>query len=157
MPEQTMARLNPTRILFLRYYLLTIIFIVLGIVLFLELLPTVEFIPKYYYLSLPIIGLIPAILAEIRIREDTYIITDQKITERVGFLSIEENSVTWDRLSNYTLKQSFLDRILGVGTIELWSIGEEERPEISIKKVSYIKKIIELLDKLIKTRKGPVV
>lgn len=157
MPEQVIATFHPTRFLFWRYYLVGLLFIILGIIMFLGFVPTIEMIPNYYYLGFLVIGLIPILVAEKQRRDDKYIFTSQKITERVGSLSIQENTVSWDRLSNYTLSQTFLDRILGTGTIELWSIGEEMKPEVSIKKVSHIKKVLELLDKLIKTRTGPVV
>ena len=157
MPERLIATFHPTRFLFWKYYLVGLFFIILGIVLYLGFVPTIEAIPKHYYLVFSLIGLLSIAIAEKQRMDDKYIFTNYKITERIGTVSIQENTVSWDRLASYSFTQSFLDRILGTGTIDLWSIGEEMNPEVSIKKVSHIKKVLEVLDKLIKTRPGPVV
>jgi len=151
MVEEVILIIHPTRLLFLRNYIISFLLLILGLVLFSGIIEQANIIPGYFYLVVSAIGLVPLIFSEIKMHHYTYTITNHKLTERVGSLAIEENSVAWDRLSNYTLKQSAIDRIFGTGTIELWSIGEEESPEVSIKKVSKVKKIIEILDGLMKT------
>ena len=75
-----------------------------------------------------------------------------RIVEKSGIINIEEDSIYWEKVSNYEVSQNLFDRILKVGTIKLWSVGGENEPEVVIKKVSQVKKIRFLLDKLIQRR-----
>jgi uncharacterized membrane protein YdbT with pleckstrin-like domain len=157
MTEKVLGRLHSTRLLFLRYYFVSLILFVIGFALFFDLLPARGFFPKYYYLSLPIVALIPIIVSEIKRRNDVYTLTQHRIIERIGILNIIENSTNWDKISSYTVKQNFIERIVNIGTIDLWSVGEEIKPQVTLKKIPHIKRLREVLDKLIRRKTGPVV
>lgn len=105
-----------------------------------------------YILMIFIAGLVVIGIAEILRKNDKYAITSYRVIEKSGIINIEEDSVYWEKLSNYELTQNFFDRIFNTGTIKLWSTGGEDEPEVIIKKAPHIKKIRFLLDKLIQKR-----
>lgn len=163
MPEQTYLIFRPTRLAFFKWYLLALIIILIGVIISLSAFEIIKIgltIPKdysIYTVVMPFIGIIFIIIAGLFRRVDTYYITNFRIVERRGIFNIKEDSINWEKVSNYSLNQSFIDRIFNIGTIRLYSMGGiEEEAEVTIKKAPNIHKIKALLDKLIE-RKGPVV
>ena len=163
MPEQTYLIFRPTRLAFLKWYLIASIIILIGIVITLSAFEIIKIgltIPKDYSLYtivIPLMGIVFLIIVSLFRRVDTYYITNFRIIERRGIFNIKEDSINWEKISNYSLSQSVVDRIFNVGTIRLYSMGGiEEEAEVTIKKAPNIHKIKALLDKLIE-RKGPVV
>jgi len=154
MAEQTYLIFNPTRIAFLRLYLIATFLISFGIALFFfsSSIPLISDYIIYILLVFFAVGLIVLGIAEILRKRDKYAITSNRIVEKSGIINIEEDSIYWEKVSNYEVSQNLFDRILKVGTIKLWSVGGENEPEVVIKKVSQIKKIRFLLDKLIQRR-----
>ena len=92
------------------------------------------------------------LIAELMRRTELYAITNNRIVEKSGIVSTDEDSIYWDKMSNYSMKQNFLEKIFNIGTVELWAIGGEEAPEIILKKVPKVKKVVAVLDKLIQKR-----
>lgn len=155
MPEEIIMKFNPTRWAFFKCYFFAFVLIILAIILFFNLLPIK--IPadyKYYPLSLVPTGILLIIIAEVRIKLDNYLITQYRIIEKRGLLSTSEVSMTIDRIANYTTHQSFLDKIINVGTIEIEGVGGDEAQEIVIKRAANVKNIKELIEKLIEISKG---
>jgi len=97
-------------------------------------------------------GLFLILIAELLRRNDKYAITSFRVIEKSGIINIDEDSVYWEKLSNYELTQNFIDRIFNIGTIKLWSTGGADVPEVIIRKAPNVKKIRFLLDKLIQKR-----
>jgi len=164
MPEQTYLIFHPTRLAFLKWYLLAFIFIIVGIFIILSAFEIIKVgltIPKDYNLYtifIPFIGIIFIIIAGLLRKVDTYYITNYRIIEKRGIINIKEDSINWEKISNYSLAQSAIDRLFNIGTVRLYSMGGiEEEAEVTIKKVSNIHKIKALLDKLIERKQGPVV
>ncbi|OGI12185.1 hypothetical protein A3K64_02530 [Candidatus Micrarchaeota archaeon RBG_16_36_9] len=154
MSEQTYLIFHPTRLAFLKWYLISIFLITFGISLFVFVSmpsPISSYTP-YILLSLSVIGLLLTLIAELLRKNDKYAITSFRIIEKSGIINIEEDSVYWEKLSNYELHQNAFDRIFNTGTIKLWSTGGEEEPEVVIKKSPDIKRIRIVLDKLIQKR-----
>ena len=163
MPEQTYLVYHPTRLAFLKWYLIALIFIIAGVFVILSAFGIIPFnlpIPKdysIYTVFIPFIGLVFIIIAGMFRKVDTYYITNFRIVERKGIVNIKEDSINWEKISNYSLTQSAIDRLFNVGTIRLYSMGGiEEEAEVTIKRAPHIHKIKALLEKLIE-RKGPVV
>ncbi|MFH0929559.1 MAG: PH domain-containing protein [Candidatus Aenigmatarchaeota archaeon] len=157
MAEKTYLVFHPTRLAFIKLYILFLIFIVTGAALLLSMFGLLPFdvpLPEEYSLYAAavsiVIGIVLLIVAEIKHRIDTYIMTNYRIIERRGIVSIKEDSVEWNNIANYTFTQSFLEKLLNIGTIRLYSSGGvEHEAEVLIKKTPHIKKIRFLLDKLI--------
>jgi uncharacterized membrane protein YdbT with pleckstrin-like domain len=162
--EQTYARFHPTRLAYIQWYLLAFIFMGLGALVILasfDLIPIKLPIPSSYAMytfAIPFIGIVFIIIANFLRDDDTYTITNYRILEKKGLLNIKEDSVNWDKVSNYTLTQSAVERLLSIGTLQLYSMGgsDVKDAEVTIKKAPNIHKIKALLDKFIE-RKGPVV
>jgi uncharacterized membrane protein YdbT with pleckstrin-like domain len=164
MAELMYLKFHPTRLAYAQWYLLAFIIIGLGIFVILaayDLLPIILSIPKdyaVYTFSIPVMGALFIIIADLLRRDDTYTVTSYRVIEKRGIFNISEDSVNWDKVSNYTLTQNIVDRLFNIGTIRLFSVGGAEvmEAEVTIKKAPNIHKIKALLDKLIE-RKGPVV
>lgn len=159
MREKAFFGFHPSRLAFWKWYLVAIIPIIIGSILILSIFNIIPFsIPflsgyVFYISIIPFIGIVFIIIAEMLRRCDTYIITSHRIIERSGIINIKEDSVNWEKISNYSLMQNVFDRIFGTGSIHLWSMGGEDEPEVTIKKSAQILRIRNLLDKLIQIRK----
>lgn len=164
--EKTYLIFHPTKLAYLKWYLLALIIIVIGIFIILNAFSLVNFISSVtlkdysiYTIFIPFFGIIFIIIADMKRKVDTYYITNFRIVEKRGVLSINEDSINWEKISNYSLSQSAIDRLFNIGNIKLYSMGsgiEDKEAEVMIKKAPNIHKIKALLDKLIE-RKGPVV
>jgi hypothetical protein len=162
--EQVYLKFHPTRLAYVKWYLLAFIVIGIGIVVILSafgLIPVPLPLPSdyaYYTFLIPPFGAVFIVVADLLRRDDTYIVTNYRIVEKKGILNIKEDSVNWEKVSNYTMSQNVIDRILNIGDLNLYSVGgtDYKDAEVTIKKAPNVHKIKALLDKLIE-RKGPVV
>ena len=158
MREKAYFGFHPSRLAFWKWYLVALILIIIGSILILSIfniIPfSIPFIKNYaiYISIIPFIGIVFIIIAEMLRRCDTYIITSHRIIEKSGIINIKEDSINWEKISNYSLTQNAFDRIFGIGSIHLWSMGGEIEPEVTIKKTAQILKIRNLLDKLIQRK-----
>jgi uncharacterized membrane protein YdbT with pleckstrin-like domain len=155
MTEQTYMIFHPTRLAFLKWYALAVLMFLIGSVIFIDFLD-MQLIPFEYKLYSLIVFAIAGItiiaLTELKRNEDDYAITSERIVEKTGLINIKQDSVYWEKLSNFSFNQSLFDRLFGIGTIELWSVGGEDKPQIVLKRAPHFKKIVELLNKLIQKR-----
>ena len=58
-----------------------------------------------------------------------YAVTTQRLRVRVGLLSRSEQTTRFDRIQNVDIRQSLMDRILQVGTVDFDTAGAGENPE----------------------------
>ena len=157
MTERALFGFHPSRLVYGKWYLLSLGIIIIGLLLLLSFFGIIPFnitifrvYDMYIFSMIPLIGLIPATIAEVKRKSDLYVLTDQRIIEKTGIFNIKENSMEWRNVANYTFTQSFSEKLFGVGTILLYSSGGvEHKAELMIKKTSHIKKIKVFLDKLI--------
>jgi len=154
MPEQIFTLFHPTRLAYFKFYLIGFLLVLLGIAIFFKFLP-IGFFKNYefYFLILVPLGIFIWFIAEITRKIDTYIITNHRIIEKKGIINIKEDSINWEKISNYSLTESAIDRIFNIGTIRLYSMGGiEEEAEVTVKKAPNIHKIKALLDRLIERK-----
>ena len=155
--EKAYFGFHPSRFVYWKWYLLSIIVILAGSI---PLLSLFDIIPiditliadydLYIFSVIPLIGLIPLVIAEITRRSDLYVLTNDRIIEKTGLFNIRENSVEWRNVVNYTFTQSFMEKLFNLGTIRLYSSGGvEHQAELVVKKTSHINRIKNFLDKLI--------
>ena len=163
MPEQTYLIFRPTKLAYLKWYLIALAIIIIGVIISLSAFEIIKIgltISKdysIYTIIIPFIGIVFILIVGLFRKVDTYYITNFRVVERRGIFNIKEDSINWEKISNYSLNQTAMDRIFNIGTIRLYSMGGiEEEAEVTIKKAPNIHKIKALLDKLIE-RKGPVV
>ncbi len=158
MAERTYLIFHPTRLAYFLWYIVAIIIIAVGILLFFNIIPISSFIRGYEYYFLiffTAVGIILIGIAEIFRRTDKYAITNFRVIEKKGIINIKENSIYWEKIANYSLTQNLFERVFRVGTIKLWSMGgggEGVNAEVTIKRAPHVKKIRFLLDKLIQRR-----
>ena len=166
MAEQLYLKFHPTRLAFLRYYLIAFILIFAGILIILSVYDIIDFKIaisedyKVYTIFIPFFGVIFIIMSETLRNDHTYFITSNRMKEKTGIVNIKENSIEWENVAHFTFSQNVLERLIDIGTINLYSLGtKEEKAEIVIKKVPHLKRIKVLLEKLIAKygRFGPVV
>jgi uncharacterized membrane protein YdbT with pleckstrin-like domain len=153
MEEKIILKFHPTRLSYIKLYFLGLLFILLSLFGYFGYFGFFGLtIPNIYFLLGVFLGIILILIAEVSRLFSTYTITDQRIIERYGILSKHEDSVTWDKISTLSLQQTFLERLINIGDIELWSIGGTEEPEITLMNVPNIKRVTMLIDSLIKKK-----
>ena len=81
-----------------------------------------------------------------------YTLTEEKLLIRTGLFSIKEEDIQLYRITDLTLRSSFLQRIFGLGTIHCCS-GDKTTPEFNIENVKNVSKVKELLSKQIEERR----
>jgi uncharacterized membrane protein YdbT with pleckstrin-like domain len=153
MEEKTILTFHPTRLSYFKLYFVGLLLILLSLLGYLGIFKVN--VPNVYFLLGLFPGTILILLAEILRLFSTYTITDQRIIERYGIFSKKEDSVAWDKISSLSLQQTFLERLMNIGDIELWSVGGSEEPEITLMNVPNIKKVTSLIDSLIKKKTFP--
>lgn len=70
-----------------------------------------------------VVLVIEFLIALIRRLATTYTITNQRLTIRFGLLSRELHETRLERVQNVNSRQSVLDRMLGVGTVDFDTAG----------------------------------
>jgi uncharacterized membrane protein YdbT with pleckstrin-like domain len=150
--EQVLARLHPSRFAFAGMYIAAIFLVVVVVVFQISILPLPTVAQAYVPYTLLL--LLPAVLlflaAELRRTFDTYTITNMSVTERIGILRIDESDVSIDKISSSSMSQSALERMLDIGSIDLWSTGGSDEPEITITKIPNVHSTKEIVERLIR-------
>ena len=125
----------------LRYFLIYLIVIILLVLSFI--------IYKEASFKMPsiIISLILVIIAEIFTRATDLIIEEDHITNEVGILSKKTIRIHYFDISDVTIDQSFIQRILGIGDIHINSSGGSGQKEIVIKKIQDVKLVHDIITK----------
>ncbi len=147
--ENMLAHFHPSRLAFFKLYVSAIALIVITLLLQTELMPTIVQQYRLYTLVLIAPAVILLLLAELRRMTDTYTITNLTVVERIGILRINESFVNVDKISSTTIKQSLLDRLFDIGSIEMWSTGGSDEPEISIEKIANVRRTKQIIDQLV--------
>lgn len=57
-----------------------------------------------------------------------YTVTERRVFVRHGLISVNEQTARLERVQDLTLRQSLLDRILGVGSLEIDTAGSDGGP-----------------------------
>lgn len=77
-----------------------------------------------------------------------YALTDEKLLIDTGFFSRNEDEVRLYRITDITLRRSFGERLLGLGTIHCCS-GDKTSPEFDILRIKHPKEVKEQLSNLV--------
>jgi len=144
MSEEVIMKFHNSRVAFLKWYVISFLLVVISVVLIFY-----QFSELGVYALIPTaIGIILVIVSELRRITSTFYITMEKIHPRVGLLSTTETSVSWDKVADFRVDQTVLDRMLNVGDVVVQSSGGGEAPEVLIKKAPKVKRLKELLTSL---------
>ncbi|MBR4204895.1 MAG: PH domain-containing protein [Clostridia bacterium] len=74
----------------------------------------------------------------------TYRLTDTCLFIKSGVFNVKEDEIRLYRILDITLKRSFGERILGLGSIHLCS-SDKSTPEITIKRIRHAKEVRTIL------------
>jgi len=132
--EKVLIRAHPSRLYSLGYYVAAGFLFLVSAGLLLNTyvgwfsLPVISAGPLTLGTMLTVIGamlgLILALVAEIRRIATTYTLTDFRVVRRQGILNILTNAVPFRQIERIELDQSLIQRIVGVGTVRV-DTGED--------------------------------
>jgi uncharacterized membrane protein YdbT with pleckstrin-like domain len=106
-----------------------------------------------------VVGVVLAVLAIeflialIRRLATTYTITSQRLTIRFGLLSRELHETRLERVQNVNSRQSVLDRMLGIGTVDFDTAGGAEF-DFAFRGVTGPETIVRTVDRAIRGASG---
>jgi uncharacterized membrane protein YdbT with pleckstrin-like domain len=83
---------------------------------------------QWFMVSVVLVILVVAVDA-IRRYSTYYAVTTQRLRVRIGLLSRNEQTTRFDRIQNVEIKQSLMDRMLQVGSVDFDTAGVGERPD----------------------------
>lgn len=85
--------------------------------------------------------------------QTTYTITDQRLTIERGLMTRELYETRLERVQNVSLRQSLLERALGVGTVDFDTAGGAQY-EFAFRGVAEPRRIVRTVDRALRTRLG---
>lgn len=102
-------------------YVISIILLVFGIYTVISpgLFAFASFAAFYISLAIVLLGVIVLLMSELSMMMTDYAITRTRVIEREGIIRKKTNAVQVSMITGTKVKQGILDRILGVGTLEI--------------------------------------
>lgn len=141
--EKIIKRFGQSRFVNIKYYILGAILICIPIIYNLYF-SKMKLPFDVFYLNFipPVIGLILILIAEIKKRLGNYYITNFRIISIKGSFKKTMDSCTYDKIVNVKIMQTFLQRILNMGTIDITTFQRTEILLESISNPTQIEKLI---------------
>lgn len=81
-----------------------------------------------------------------------YMLTDEKLLVKTGFLSTNEDETRLYRIMDVTLKRSLGERLWGLGTIHICS-ADKSTPEFDIKRIKDSENIKNLISDMVEAER----
>jgi uncharacterized membrane protein YdbT with pleckstrin-like domain len=152
--EQVVMKIHQSRIIYFKYYFLALILIAAPFVLgFLKInLPIPAAYVNYIYIAPITTAALIIIIFEISIRRNNSYITNYRVINSRGILKKTYDSCTFDKMVNVRVIQSFPQRILRIGTIDITTF---QRSEIILSSIPNPYKIERTIYNLIEKVKVP--
>ena len=97
---------------------------------------------------------IVSVIALYRRRRTTYKITNQRLTIQTGVASRELHETRLERVQNVNSRQSMLERLLGVGTVDFDTAGSASF-DFSFRGVAHPDRIVRTVDRALRERVEP--
>lgn len=148
--EEPIHRLKPSRIAFLKNYLLSAFLAIFLAYLFLAGFP----ISQTGLYAAGILILVFIALPEIEILRNTYAITASQVIVEEGLVSRKRRSVFFDNVADVSVHQNFLQRLLRYGSVVIGSSSGREHMELKMKSVRKPKEAAHNIERLIKDYGG---
>jgi uncharacterized membrane protein YdbT with pleckstrin-like domain len=83
---------------------------------------------QWFMVSVVLVILVVAVDA-LRRYATYYAVTTQRLRVRIGLLSRNEQTTRFDRIQNVEIRQSLMDRMLNVGSVDFDTAGAGEQPD----------------------------
>lgn len=108
--EKTILKTHPHWLGYFRFYFLSLIFIVIGLI---------------YYLPLIILGIVILFFTEVVRRATTYYVLESGVAHGYRFLSTSRKTALYINIQNIHVSQSFIDNIFGIGNVSFDTSGSD--------------------------------
>jgi uncharacterized membrane protein YdbT with pleckstrin-like domain len=123
--ERVLIRMPESRRANLMRYLISIVLIVVGVYLYLYTSVEILFIPtEYLGIGVSVLGILIILYSELKLIHSYYYMTQNRIVEVSGILRKRERALQIPQIESVTIHQSFLNRILKIGSIDVKTAGE---------------------------------
>jgi len=150
--EYVMAKFHPSRFAYARFYAAAVVLFAVVIALQFITMPAIVQPYQQYFFALLGFAVLSLAIAELRRMSDTYTITNMMLIERRGILHVSESFIHVDKVSSSTIEQTIFDRLFDVGSINIWSMGGSNEPEITIDKIPNVREIKQVIDQIVQRR-----
>lgn len=144
--EEIIHKLKPSRIAFLKNYLLSAFLAVFVVCLFLTGFPIMQM--GLYVASILIVIFLA--LPEIEKLRSTYVITSSQVIVEEGIISRKRRSLFFNNTSDISVHQNFLQRMLRYGSVVIGSSSGRDHMELNLKGVQRPKELAYSIERLIK-------
>jgi len=159
--ERILKTIHSGRFLALKWYILGIILLGLGIITIFKLVPE-DFLfilnymdPYAEYLYILIgLGVIFLLMAELKTRSDKYVFTTHRIKHLKGHIGMDETSFEYDSISHYSVTQTIFESLLGHGTISIERVAGGRTAQTQLRHIPHVKKVKRMIDKLVTMHGG---
>jgi membrane protein YdbS with pleckstrin-like domain len=123
--ERVLRRMPESRRANLVRYLLSIVLVCVGVYVYLYNPFDIGIVPtEYLGIGLSVLGVIIILYSELKLIHSYYYMTQNRIVEVSGILRKRERALQIPQIESVTIHQSFLNRILKIGSIEVKTAGE---------------------------------
>ncbi len=143
--EETIRRLRPSRISFLKNYLLSALLAIFLAYLYLVRFPVMQF--GFY--AAAFLALLFLALPEIERLRSTYAITSSQAIIEEGIISRKRRSIFFSN-ADVAVHQNFLQRLLRYGSVTVGSSTGREHMELRMKGIKKPKELAYSIEKLIR-------
>lgn len=161
--EKILAKINRTRLSYLKFYVLALIMFMLWAILQFSLLPknsvTTSFMsmikPYNTYLLLLLgIGILFILIGEMKIRYERYYLTSHRVRQITGFFGIQETDFEYNMISHYSVNQNFIEKFFSHGTVLLETVAGGKTAQISLNHIPHIKQVKAIIDEKVSSARG---
>lgn len=141
--EKVIKRFSQSRITQIKLYLATAVLFLIPVVYIVYFSKVKLPVPDIYVIAIPAaIGFVLILMAELKTRLGSYYITNHRVISIRGAMKKTMDSCTYDKMVNVKVVQTFLQRILGMGTIDITTYQKTEILLNSISNPTQIEKLI---------------
>jgi hypothetical protein len=149
--EHVIKRFGHSRIVQIKLYLAALVLFLIPAVYFLYFSSVALPFDSSYLLVAGVIGAIVALIAEMKTRLGSYYITNYRVVSIRGAMKKTTDSCTYDKIASVNIEQTFPQRILRMGTV---NITTNQRAVILLESVSNPTKIERLIYNAMKKQTG---
>lgn len=143
--EEPIHKLRPSRISFLKNYLLSALLLIFLAYLFLTGFPVMQAgIAAAFFLII-----LFAALPEIERMRSTYVVTSSQVIMEEGIVSRKRRSIFFNNV-DVSVRQNFIERLLRYGTVSVGSSTGRDHMVLKLSGVTRPKELAYSIEKLIK-------
>ena len=143
--ERVLIQLKQSPLAYLNHYIIFIILAAVSVAVFL-----LTHLGIWIKLVIPCCAFVYIIIVELIRKAHTYYITSRRTIYTYTLFSKKISSMFYERITDSKMKQSFIERILSIGRIEL-NAGDSEVIELRINGVRRPEKVLRLIEHKIQT------